>query len=127
MTPNDYQNAAAATEAPFVGNSPTRIIKYTRALHGILGLETEVGELADLFKKKIFYNAFPGGIDIKAIEEEIGDILWYIALICNTYGLTIENTMEKNINKLRTRYPNGFSPEKTLNRNIKAEQEALNE
>jgi len=67
-----------------------------RLLHGYLGLITEVGELD------------PENIDIK----EVGDIFWYLALICDEMNWEFEDVMEKNIVKLKARYPQKF--EETL-------------
>lgn len=74
----------------------------------------ESGEVADIIKKHTFQ-----GHDLKVdkIREETGDVLWYIAIMCEALGTTIEDLMEDNIRKLSARYPGGFSVDKSVNRN----------
>ena len=82
-------------------------------LNGALGLTGEAGEVADMIKKHIFH-----GHDLppEDLVKELGDVCWYLALICHACGISIEHIMEKNIEKLRKRYPDGFSTEKSINR-----------
>lgn len=82
-------------------------------LNGALGMCGESGEVADIIKKHTFQ-----GHDLKVdkIREEAGDVLWYIAIICEALGITIEDLMEDNIKKLSARYPGGFSVDKSVNR-----------
>ncbi len=82
-------------------------------LNGALGMCGESGEVADIIKKHTFQ-----GHDLKVdkIREEAGDVLWYIAIICEALGITIEDLMEDNIRKLSARYPGGFSVDKSVNR-----------
>lgn len=85
-------------------------------LHGVIGIITEAGELAEnLLENK--------GTD--NIKEELGDVMWYIALTCRALGISIEDVCNANINKLKTRYPEKFSEEKALNRDLNAEAVAL--
>ena len=71
-----------------------------------LGLSGEVGELNDSIKKAIFHGH---DIDTYAVKKEIGDILWYVALMCHSFGFDMGEIMEINIAKLKARYPDGFS------------------
>ena len=48
--------------------------------------------------------------------EEVGDILWYIANLCNVNKITMKECMDANVEKLRKRYPNGFSIKDALER-----------
>jgi NTP pyrophosphatase (non-canonical NTP hydrolase) len=75
-----------------------------------LGLAGESGEVADIVKKVIDHKVTTiKGVDwLDAIEEELGDVLFYIAAICNHLGLNMGTVAEKNVEKLRKRYPNGF-------------------
>ena len=49
-------------------------------------------------------------------EDELGDVAWYLALTSHALGLTLEEVLEHNIEKLKKRYPEGFSAEKSLHR-----------
>lgn len=71
-----------------------------------MGLSGECGEVIDLLKKHIWQGK---ELDINDLIEEVGDVLWYIANLCNVNNITMEECMLANVNKLRKRYPNGFS------------------
>jgi NTP pyrophosphatase (non-canonical NTP hydrolase) len=91
-------------------------------LHMVLGISTESGELLDTFKKNLAYRK---NLDWVNIEEEIGDIMWYISNFCRINNLDFENILDKNIEKLKIRYPEKFTEEKALNRNLDAERTKL--
>jgi NTP pyrophosphatase (non-canonical NTP hydrolase) len=80
-----------------------------------LGLAGESGEFAELVKKHLFHD-HPFDRD-KAIKE-VGDVLWYVAQACTALGIQLEEVAEKNINKLKERYPEGFTSERSIHRNV---------
>ena len=82
-------------------------------LNACLGLSGEVGELLDMIKKWIFHKT---PMDVDHLEKELGDVCWYIALFCHSTGIDWEEVLEKNIAKLKARYPEGFDTEKANNR-----------
>lgn len=55
-------------------------------------------------------------LDIEKLTKELGDILWYIAQACYSVQVPMDTVAVENIEKLRNRYPSGFSAEKSLNR-----------
>ncbi len=67
----------------------------------------------------------PIPIDKANLEEELGDVLWYIALLCRTHNFTFEKIMAKNIAKLSARYPEKFSETDAVNRNLVKERKIL--
>lgn len=91
-------------------------------LHMILGMTTEVGELADIYKKNLAYKK---DIDEVNAKEELGDITWYIANMCNINGWDLEEILETNIAKLQTRYPEKFTEFNATNRNLDKERQVL--
>ncbi len=91
-------------------------------IHMALGLVTEAAELADVFKKNL---ADGREIDWVNIQEEIGDLLWYVAGLCNINGFDLEKIFEINIDKLRARYPEKFTSENAINRNLDKERKIL--
>lgn len=93
-----------------------------RLLHGSIGLETEAGEIADQLKKHIFYGK---DLDTVNLEEEIGDMFWYCALMCDELGVDFTQIMEKNYNKLTARYKKGFTKQEALNRDLENERNIL--
>lgn len=125
MTPNEYQQKALRTETtpPFVA-APFSVpgVDLARLLHGLLGMCTETGEAQDMVKKHLIYKK---PFDATNILEECGDTLWYIALALDACGFTMEQAMDRNIAKLLKRFPEKFTEEAALNRNLEAERHAL--
>lgn len=78
-----------------------------------VGLAGEAGEVVELTKKGVFHQH---GIDRDKFKDELGDCLWYIAALCTTLDLDLAEVMEENIQKLHTRYPNGFSSKDSIRR-----------
>jgi NTP pyrophosphatase (non-canonical NTP hydrolase) len=93
-------------------------------LHMTLGMLTETGELADVLKKHMAYNK---PIDWINVQEELGDLMFYVACFCRINNFDLEAIMENNIKKLMTRYPNKFTQEDAINRNLSAERKVLEE
>jgi NTP pyrophosphatase (non-canonical NTP hydrolase) len=115
MNINDYQQKAARTCAKIDG-------AIMDDLHMVLGMQTEVAEIADVYKKTIAYKK---PLDFVNIKEEIGDVMWYIANLCNMNGWDLRDIMQTNIDKLRTRFPEKFTEEHAINRDLIAEREIL--
>lgn len=184
----EYAKLASRTDANLKNNQLNNA-------HMVLGILTEVGELADVFKKNMAYKK---EIDWINVQEEIGDCLWYVAGLYNHneyvrdnfklensagrklwYGnfnligdmlaqtsvifdviddqmvednlnisllaykikklvqiivdfcifnnFNIENIMQNNIDKLKTRYPEKFTSEKAINRDLTRERQILEE
>jgi NTP pyrophosphatase (non-canonical NTP hydrolase) len=91
-------------------------------LHAAIGLQTESAEFSDMLKKHIFYGK---PIDKVNLREELGDQLWYIAMALRALDTTFEAVMERNIEKLKARYPDKFTEELAENRNLDKEREIL--
>ena len=81
--------------------------------NGCLGLSGEVGEFNDMVKKWIFHEK---PLDVDHAQKEVGDILWYIAMICHSFGWDMNQIMQINIDKLKARYPDGFDVELSAHR-----------
>ena len=78
-----------------------------------LGMAGESGEVLDMIKKWVFQEK---PLDLKHLQKELGDLLWYFALMCNSFGFDWGEIKQTNIKKLEARYPNGFSTERSNNR-----------
>lgn len=50
------------------------------------------------------------------MKKELGDVMWYVAMICESMELDIDEIFQMNINKLKVRYPEGFDPDKANHR-----------
>ena len=112
MTFTDYQAAAARTMAPATGiRSEDRHARLILAF----GLVGEAGEVADLIKKVEGHGHAP---DLAKLAEELMDAAWYIAALATTYGIDLDAAAQANIDKLRARYPKGFSEEASRNRAV---------
>lgn len=118
----DYIEQALTTEAPISLDLLERMRIEARAVHAFFGLLTEIGELADAFKRHIFYGK---DLDLTNVDEEIGDVLWYLAILMNHCNVDFESCMTRNIAKLRARYPNKFSEYDAVHRNLEAERAIL--
>ena len=78
-----------------------------------LGLAGETGEVVDQVKKHLFQCH---EIDLAHMKDELGDVLWYFMLACQACDFSLADIMACNIEKLRRRYPDGFDPERSINR-----------
>lgn len=71
------------------------------------------GECIDIVKKHLFQGH---ELDINKLVDELGDVLWYAAVTAAGIGVTLEDVMQHNIDKLRKRYPDGFNAERSIHR-----------
>jgi NTP pyrophosphatase (non-canonical NTP hydrolase) len=118
---DSYIADATRTESRLEGGSEDHDAKL-RLLHAGMGFVTEAGEFMDALKKYNFYNA---PLDLDNLDEEVGDLLWYIAVYLDTRGKSFSDIMAANIRKLKARYPEKFTSKDALNRNLDAEREAM--
>lgn len=90
-----------------IGNrgEDTPEIELGGVLNAALDLSGEVGELNDILKKWIFHEK---QLDIDHAKKEAGDICWYLAMLCESFGWNFDEIMQINIDKLKARYPEGF-------------------
>ena len=125
MNNKEYVELAIKTDHPNYQEPVNRIDKpMARLLHGAVGLVTESAEVLDAFKKHIFYGRV---LDYVNIKEELGDVLWYIAIMCNEMDIDMESIMQVNIDKLKKRYGDKFSNEKAIDRDVKTERQLLDD
>ena len=85
---------------------------FEQIYHALHGLSSEVGELHGLYQKR--YQGHE--LDVAHLKKEAGDILWFLAELCTAYGWMLDDIAKLNIEKLKARYPEGFSAEKSLHR-----------
>ena len=105
MTLNLYQKLAART----INGKLTWQEKSKHALHGMVG---EIGEIHSLYQKKYQGHVFD---EIHA-KKELGDLLWFIAEYCTAHNWNLNDIAKMNIDKLKSRYPDGFDPELSKHR-----------
>lgn len=104
MNADAYQTAAARTliDRPDAEYSDHEIMLVWNALK----LNGEAGEIAELIGKGVFHQH---GIDRDKLIKELGDVLWYVAALCTKLDVSLSEVMERNIAKLKERYPNGYN------------------
>ncbi len=91
-------------------------------LHMVIGISTEAGELLDAYKKHFAYGK---ELDTINVGEEIADIMWYISNLCRLLNIDLEEMQQRNIDKLKARFPEKFTKENALNRNLDVERQIL--
>lgn len=79
----------------------------------VFGLVGETGEVVDALKKGMFQGHM---IDRNNLVEEMGDIMFYIVNLASVLGLSMEDILEHNHQKLLKRFPEGFNIEDSINR-----------
>lgn len=100
MNLNEYQKLAKRTAAPKD--------KKNEIFHLVLGLVGESGEIAEKTKKIVRDNASDfDALDKDDLKKELGDILWYIAILANYFDIELEEIGKKNIDKLASRLERG--------------------
>lgn len=98
-------------------------IDTIRILHMAMGLTTEAAEIMDALKKHLFYGK---ELDVVNLAEEMGDQFWYLAGMARVLGYTgFDQIMQTNIDKLKARFPDKFTEDKALVRDLDNEREIL--
>ena len=112
MTINEYQKLAMTTLNPALSERDVLI-------NGVMGLCGESGEVIDIVKKHL---AQGHELNREKIIDELGDVAWYIAEIATVLDVPLEDILTRNIEKLKRRFPDGFSTEKSINREEKCDK-----
>lgn len=105
MTLNEYQDLAARTINKSLPESQMR-------MHALHEIASECGEIHGHFQK--LYQGHP--IDGNDLILEVGDLLWGIAELCTAHGWSLSDVAQANIDKLKRRYPDGFSADRSVHR-----------
>lgn len=103
---NEYQHQAMRT-------ANKDLPADEKLLNAVMGMCGEAGEAIDLLKK---HRAQGAALDIDRLAKEVGDCLWYIAEFAEASGISLAEIAQRNIAKLKARYPEGFSEERSNNR-----------
>ncbi|MDE7264621.1 MAG: nucleoside triphosphate pyrophosphohydrolase family protein [Anaeroplasmataceae bacterium] len=106
MEVNQYQELAMKTLNPSLDQKDILI-------NAVMGLCGEAGEAIDLVKKHLYQGH---KLDIHQFTKELGDVAWYLAEACTAVGIRLEDVFRKNIEKLKQRFPEGFSETASMER-----------
>jgi len=91
MDPKTYLKGCLRTESPASGIQ--LFSQEERLLHAAMGLCTEAGEFQDQLKRHFFYGT---PLDFTNVEEELGDLLWYVSIGLDAIGSDYETCMAQN-------------------------------
>ena len=94
-------------------------IEFPQLITASIGMQAESGEFSEVIKKIIFQGKEFNEDERFHLMRELGDVLWYWVQGCTALGYTPQEVMEENINKLESRYPNGFEVAMSENRGKK--------
>lgn len=122
MTNKEYVAGCLKTESPCDAAVDVRLNGSARLLHAGIGMATESGEILDQLKKHLYYGKV---LDEVNLVEEIGDLFFYMAIACDSLGVSFEDVMKKNNAKLRARYGDRFTSEAAINRDLEKERSIL--
>ena len=106
MEANEYQRLALTTMNKELDTRDVLI-------NSVMGLCGESGEVIDIVKKHISHGH---ELDREKLIYELGDVAWYLAECAYALGISLDEVLAKNIEKLKARYPEGFSKERSINR-----------
>ena len=98
MTFDEYETLARRT-------INTALSRDERLLDAAAGLSEEAGEVLGLVRKQQFQHREASS---EQFAEELGDVLWCLAMTANTLGLSLGEIAQGNIRKLQARHPHGF-------------------
>ncbi|MDE6407059.1 MAG: nucleoside triphosphate pyrophosphohydrolase family protein, partial [Anaeroplasmataceae bacterium] len=96
MEINEYQKLAMKTLNPSLDKNQILV-------NAVMGLCGESGEATDLVKKHLFQNH---DFNKEDFIKELGDIAWYLAEACTAVDVDLEEVLQRNIDKLKCRFPN---------------------
>ncbi len=130
MDVNSYQQAASRTECDqmksrrrfHAGESVNPDLTPVRVNHACIGITKEGGELLSLIEKWLYYGQ---EFNKQKFVDELGDVFWYAALLCNALQIQMGDVMAANIAKLRARFPDKYQDSLAANRDYAAEAAAM--
>ena len=106
MNVNEYQKEAMTLLNPALTEKDV-------LMNALMGLCGESGEAIDLMKKHLYQGH---ALDKDKLIKELGDIAWYLAEAATGLDIDLSEVLKRNLVKLHARYPQGFSTERSQNR-----------
>jgi len=78
-----------------------------RLLTAAVGMSAEAGEFTEIVKKIIFQGKPVNEENLFHLKRELGDVMWYVAQACMGLNVSLDEIIEMNVDKLKSRYPGG--------------------
>ena len=110
----EFVDAVTSEESKYGGHFQDRLrdlyskdFSSHRALTAALGLSAEAGEFTEIVKKILFQGKPVTKENLFHMKRELGDIMWYFIQACILLDTTPEEIIEMNVEKLKSRYPDG--------------------
>jgi NTP pyrophosphatase (non-canonical NTP hydrolase) len=98
MTLDEYQRCALRTLNASLSDDE-------RLLDAAAGLAEEAGEVLGLVRKRVFQQRESS---VEQFTEELGDVLWCLAVTADALGISLDSLARANVEKLARRHPDGF-------------------
>ena len=98
----DYKSFIASLE--LLDKQGSNINRLTTAA---VGISAEGGEFMEIVKKMVFQGKPWNDANREHLIIELGDVMWYVAQACMALGVSFDDVVERNVEKLKARYPGG--------------------
>jgi len=82
-------------------------VPIERLLTAALGMSAEAGEFTEIIKKMVFQGKPVNDENLFHLKRELGDVMWYVMQACMALDISLDEVIEMNIDKLKSRYPGG--------------------
>lgn len=93
-------------------------VSVPQLLTSAYGLSAESGEYTEVIKKILWQNKPYNEENVFHLKRELGDVLFYLQMACTALGVTLDEVIQMNFEKLSARYPEGtFVASRSENRN----------
>lgn len=106
MNVNEYQKEAMTLLNPALTEKDV-------LMNALMGLCGESGEAIDLMKKHLYQGH---KLDKDKLIKELGDIAWYLAEAATGLEIDLSEVLQRNLDKLHARYPQGFDTQRSQHR-----------
>jgi len=114
VTFDEYQKQALKTDLSYQDRAEVLSISF---MDKVLGLVGESGEIADKIKKILRDKKGQLSNEDRAeLAKELGDVQWYIATLAHYLGVPLEQIVQENVEKLKSRQVRGTLSGKGDNR-----------
>ena len=106
MNVNEYQKEAMTLLNPALTEKDV-------LMNALMGLCGESGEAIDIMKKHLYQGH---ALDQEKLIKELGDIAWYLAEAATGLDINLSEVLQRNLDKLHARYPQGFDTQRSQHR-----------